>query len=787
LPFITYAAEAEVVFPGVAEIIPMSSQVAEKAAAITAESIEQSHVDYASALKSAGDKQQILNTRIEELGDPANWGFERLIEVRGTTSEQKKLLATQLDAISARLATLDAIRLDWEKQAQFWQDWSKNLKKEGGDYPREEFSRVPKDCKKVLEIVGKEINKLLAVQLELSRMQDLNLKTLRQIDAAITLLRRETFKKTAVSLLAPQYYAQFTPELWQQVVAGWNLVTWINPGFIAQNWWVVLVQIFIMIATIFSIRRYRPLLDNQLRWTFLTGHPIATGIFVALAAMSYFYSAPSVTWRLYLTAGVLISAGFLVSALLEKQRMTVLYSLFTATYLLLLFVQTLSLPLPLLRLYLVMISLAGIPLLTWYCYTNRRLRGPRWQRIGLRTGSILLTASLVAQLGGYSTFSLHLVDSAIKTSFVLVMALFAYRLSAGGVYFLLESSGFFKIPLRTQQHAQEAQARLLFLVKVIIIPLTALYLIQIWSRTETLNASWQKLNSGLFTIGEVEISLSSLFSAVLVLYLAFTLSWLLRMILDSHMVGAQFNQRGLGDSVKTLLHYVLVVFGSFFALSIAGIEMKNLAVIAGALSIGIGFGLQNIVNNFVSGLILLFERPVKLGDLIILDGEWAIVRKIGLRSTIIETFSNSEVIVPNNLLISEKLTNLTLSNCQARVRLPVGVAYGSDMDQVLAILLKVASENQRVLKYPEPICQFIGFGNSSLDFELKIWIDSARNGLDIRSEVGRMVYYAFKEEGIEIPFPQQDLHLRSVSPVAADAMRSATEQQPQPTIKEEQI
>jgi small-conductance mechanosensitive channel len=223
------------------------------------------------------------------------------------------------------------------------------------------------------------------------------------------------------------------------------------------------------------------------------------------------------------------------------------------------------------------------------------------------------------------------------------------------------------------------------------------------------------------------------------------------------------------DSINKLLNYAILAFGIFMALGLAGIDLKSFAVLAGALGIGIGFGLQNIVNNFISGLILLFERPIKIGDMIVLDGEWGTVRKIGLRSTTVETFDLSEVIVPNSLLVSEKVTNWTLSSEQSRIVVPVGVAYGSPLEKVLGILYDAAQVHPKVLDSPPPSAIFTAFGASSLDFELRVWATSVNDRLTIRNDLLLYIDRRFREEGVEIPFPQHDLHLRSVD---AGIMRS---------------
>jgi len=196
--------------------------------------------------------------------------------------------------------------------------------------------------------------------------------------------------------------------------------------------------------------------------------------------------------------------------------------------------------------------------------------------------------------------------------------------------------------------------------------------------------------------------------------------------------------------------------------SMAGLDLQKFTIVAGALGVGIGFGMQNIVNNFISGLILLFERPVKIGDTVTIGEDWGVISKIGLRSTIVETFDRSEIIVPNADLISQKVTNWTYSSKIVRVNLPVGVAYGSSLEQVLEILNKAAKEHPDVLSYPEPNTIFEGFGNSSIDFKLRFWIHTIDDRMKVRSDVAVIVDRMFREEGITIPFPQQDLHLRSI-------------------------
>jgi small-conductance mechanosensitive channel len=211
-----------------------------------------------------------------------------------------------------------------------------------------------------------------------------------------------------------------------------------------------------------------------------------------------------------------------------------------------------------------------------------------------------------------------------------------------------------------------------------------------------------------------------------------------------------------------LVHYGFVLVGFLFALGALGFDLKNVTIIGGALGVGIGFGLQNVVNNFVCGLIMLFERPVRVGDTIELGGLWAEIKKIGLRSTVVRTFDAAEIIVPNSDLISNQVTNWTLSDRVVRRIIAVGVAYGSDVPLVTETLMECATASSKVLRMPEPQVLFRDFGESSLDFELRVWASNVDDMLRVESDLRHEIDRRFREAGIEIAFPQRDLHIRSV-------------------------
>ena len=268
-----------------------------------------------------------------------------------------------------------------------------------------------------------------------------------------------------------------------------------------------------------------------------------------------------------------------------------------------------------------------------------------------------------------------------------------------------------------------------------------------------------------FDIGEFRIVPSRILSALLIFGMIVILSSWIRSQMENHWLKMTTMGQGARDAMVTITGYVMFLIALLAGMSAAGFDFGNIAIIAGALSVGIGFGLQNIVNNFVSGLILLFERPIRKGDWIVVNGTEGVVKDIQIRSTRIETFDRSDVIVPNSELISNQVTNWVLSNRAGRAIVPVGVAYGTDTEKVRDVLLAVAKQNEGVLQtsaYPEPVVLFRAFGDSSLNFELRVFLHDIDKRIRVISELNFAIDKAFREEGIEIPFPQRDLHIKNL-------------------------
>lgn len=267
----------------------------------------------------------------------------------------------------------------------------------------------------------------------------------------------------------------------------------------------------------------------------------------------------------------------------------------------------------------------------------------------------------------------------------------------------------------------------------------------------------------LFQIGGHPVTPYDLLAFTLTLFITAIVARRARRLLELYFLRRLPVEAGAQYAVASLTQYGLWVVGLLVGLKVLNINLTAIAVVAGALGVGIGFGLQNVVANFVSGLVLLVERPIRVRDRITMEGAEGNVRAINFRSTTIQTNDNISIIVPNSEFINGKVINWSLGDPKVRIHVPVGVAYGSDLDTVTRALLAVAAETEGVLKNPQPEVRFLEFGNSSLNFDLLVWTLDPATHLQLRSRLNFAIDAAFRREGVEIPFPQRDLHVKSAT------------------------
>jgi small-conductance mechanosensitive channel len=323
-----------------------------------------------------------------------------------------------------------------------------------------------------------------------------------------------------------------------------------------------------------------------------------------------------------------------------------------------------------------------------------------------------------------------------------------------------------------ERHRALMRRRTSWALRVLILIAWMVVVLNLFALREPLFRALGALLATPLGYGAFQFTLGGVVAFGLTLLFTWLLARAIHFVLDEEIFPRLRLGRGVPFALATLARYAVLLIGFLVALTALGFDLDRITILLGAFGVGIGFGLQTIVNNFVSGLILLFERPVKVGDWVEVAGVEGTVQRIGIRASTVRTFDGADVIVPNGQLLSERVVNWTLSDRRRRVAIRVGVAYGSDLPRVVAVLQGIAGSQSGVCAYPKPVVAFVGFGESSIDFELRVWIDDADLLVETRSGLGLSMEAALREAGIEIPFPQRVLRVGSVAPEAAAALRA---------------
>jgi len=412
-------------------------------------------------------------------------------------------------------------------------------------------------------------------------------------------------------------------------------------------------------------------------------------------------------------------------------------------------------------------TLAGVLMLAWSLAFGR-LRPSRvpvtwvkWlPKLQIGAGFVMLTftAALIAGALGYLRMA-RLLPSEILAAAAMALAVYAFLLVVGGVVVFALRTWPLRLLAMVQQHRDLLDQRA---YRILIWLGVAGWLLRWLAYTGVLQpvlSLGEEILAMNLERGAINVSLGDVLAFFLTVWVAYLLSVFVRFTLKEELYPRIGVAPGLSYAISSLLHYLILALGVVVGMGLMGVNLAQVTIMAGAFGVGIGFGLQSVVNNFVCGLILLFERPIHVGDMVEVGDLLGEVRRIGIRASTLRTRQGADMIVPNAQLVTEKVTNWTLGDKLRRIQLPVGVNYGASPERVIKLLEAVARTTPRLLQDPPPRALFMSYGDSSINFELRAWTDEYLNWRRVRSDLAVAVYDAVIKAGISFPFPQREVRL----------------------------
>jgi potassium efflux system protein len=756
--------------PGLADIIPLASKLSGRLDAL--ENRITGLVDVSAVEKRYAEIEADVQKPADQIARVMETGVyihRNLVDLKEEIRRQNQLLEEAGKPLRDAIAQLGTWRKEWMAEKEQWKTWQSSLLVDGKpDRLRWTFQEANHTIDRALRLIVQRLEAMLTVQEKAAKVDAGIVSHVATIDNILLDWRRGIGVTASPPMFSFQYFSQFVGKnnrsLVDAVRGGMDEISWPDRRLFSQQGWTMLIPGFLSACLIIAFYRNRRVLRESIRWHFIAARPLSAGLFFGglTVLLMYAYEGMPLIWKLatFIIVGIFSVrlAGGMIDVSWGKQFVHGVLTLILVTGILI----VINLPLPLFRLYTVLAALVGLLFCMRWAKESSRKKYFIYPWL-LRSFSVFFGVIIVLQLLGKNTLAWYLFYSFIVSMAASLLFLFLRYMIHGGLEWLFRAS-----PLRRAAafHGDDTDAIIRRVARFTDVALLGLVVLpanlMIWGVYDNLQEAMDGVLALGFNLGSQRISVRLMIVSAGILYGSYIASWIFQKWITDEALESHRLERGVRHSIARLVHDVMIFVGFLFALFVLGFRITELTIMLSALGVGIGFGLQAIVNNFVSGLILLFERPVRVDDTIELGGQWAVIKKIGLRATTVQTFDQADLIVPNADLVTNQVTNWTLTNRQVRLTIPVGVAYGSDVSRVMDTLKACADTNSKVVKTPKPQVLFLGFGESSLDFELRVFVRDADDRIQVKSELHQEIDRRFREANIEIAFPQRDLHIRSI-------------------------
>ena len=748
--------------PGIKNVYDFATQILEFAE----DSLDQ--IGLLGPSTQLNEKLNLLNLKVRQklleagrLGVIGIHTSSKIDELKSALSEIKSDLRMLEEELASKITAGDQLQKTWSARKQEWQQKIRSLpENEAKRAAQELFTDVEKSFEQVSASIDSNLAKIIEAKQQLDATKEQYEILKETIDFQWDKFRNSFWQNNAPNIFAAKL-----------AISSKDLERWFDkitkrPMFDLKLWnsyklyFLLQILLFALAYSLLSGQKEK-IADFELKYSLAKLSPFLLFVFFfTIPNLVFLKNSPPDAFLALCSFFSLLSLWKVAGHVLENRAWNIAFKFSITLFFLLKFMQYLELPASFSRLYLILVSAS---ILFYFGIQFRNFQAKDFQyRFLVICCTLFGFFVFLSQILGYVNLSLHVFESlciSVSLAFLIVML---SKIARDIVKPVIE---LFLAPRSKMVEAYKANflgatEKIIMIVSTVFV---FLMLFRIWDITNEPQSVVESLFDFGFEIGGTRYTFGLFFLAILVFYIFYKASQFSQVFLSQEIYPRRGMEKGTGVAINRLIHYFIVMVAFLVSCSIVGFELKNIAFIGGAIGIGIGFGLQTIINNFVSGLILLLERSIKVGDTVIIDDTWGTIVKIGLRATVMETLEKSEITVPNSRLVTESVTNWTLSNRAARFEIEVGVAYGSDVDKVKKLLLDVVEKHRRIKKLPKPQALFHAFGDSALIFRVRGWIYNIDEIFEVKSDVHFAIEEVFNKNGIQIPFPQRDVHLHSVT------------------------